>query len=125
MKNFKKILLHIFIFLLLMDFNIFAQENLINEKMFSEVQLAELKFQQELSLIQGKLRNSENKPFLFAHEQKTKVSFLLIHGFTASPWEMKDLGEYLYEKGYNVYGMLLEGHGTKEEDLLKLKWEDW
>lgn len=38
---------------------------------------------------------------------------------------MRGLGQYLYNKGFNVYGMLLDGHGTKEEDLLKVKWEDW
>jgi carboxylesterase len=125
MRIYKLVLLHIFIFVLLLNFSLCAQENLIDENKFSEVQLAQLRFQQELSIIQHKLRNDANGPFLFAHEQKTKFSFLLIHGFTASPWEMKNLGEYLYEKGYNVYGMLLDGHGTKEEDLLKVKWEDW
>lgn len=38
---------------------------------------------------------------------------------------MRDLGQCLYNKGFNVYGMLLDGHGTKEEDLLEIKWEDW
>ncbi|MEW6087021.1 MAG: alpha/beta fold hydrolase [bacterium] len=125
MKIFKKILLHVLLFLSCLNFNLLAQENLVDEKNFSEVQLAELRFQQELSLIQERLRNKDNGPFLYTHEKKTKTVFLLIHGFTASPWEMRDLGEYLYEKGYNVYGLLLEGHGTKEEDLLKIKWEDW
>ncbi|MFH1287875.1 MAG: alpha/beta fold hydrolase, partial [bacterium] len=124
MKNFKKIILLIFILLLPLTLRFFAQENLVDEKRFSEVQLAELKFQQELSLIQNKLRK-DNEPFLLFHEQKTKFSFLLIHGFTASSWEMGDLGQYLYIKGFNVYGMLLEGHGTKKEDLLDIKWEDW
>jgi carboxylesterase len=38
---------------------------------------------------------------------------------------MRDLGQYLYDKGFNVYGVLLAGHGTKEADLLNIKWEDW
>ncbi len=114
MKNFRKILLPVFIFLLFLNFNLFA----------SEVQLAELRFQQELSLIQNKLRK-DNEPFLLVHQEKTKVGFLLIHGFTGSSWDMKKLGQYLYDKGYNVYGVLLKGHGTKEDDLLKIKWEDW
>ncbi|MDD5773705.1 MAG: alpha/beta fold hydrolase [bacterium] len=124
MRTFKLIFSHILIFLLLSNFSLSAQENLINEKVFSEIQLAQLRFQQELSLIQDKLRE-DNEPFLLIHEKKTKVSFLLIHGFTASPWEMRDLGQYLHGKGFNVYGMLLDGHGTKEEDLLNTKWEDW
>ena len=96
----------------------------MDENKFSEVQMAELRFQQELSLMQDKLKEG-NEPFFYTHEEKTEFSFLLVHGFSACPWEMKDLGEYLYKKGYNVYGMILDGHGTKEEDLLKVKWEDW
>jgi carboxylesterase len=63
------------------------------------------------------------KPFRFVgNGAKT----LLIHGFTASPTEVRPVGEYLNKKfDFDVYSVLLEGHGTKPEDLRKTKWQDW
>lgn len=90
----------------------------------SGVVFAQKKFQFELYKIKSKLRPG-NEPLLLSHGEKTSIAILLIHGFTASPWEMKDLGNYLHAKGFNVYVMRLAGHGTKPEDLLNIKWEDW
>lgn len=64
-----------------------------------------------------------NQPFFI--NSNSNASVLLIHGFTASPWEVKELGERLAEKGYNVYGVLLAGHGTDRSELRKTKWQDW
>ena len=64
-----------------------------------------------------------NQPFFI--NANSNVSILLIHGFTASPWEVKELGERLAEKGYNVYGVLLAGHGTDRSELRETKWQDW
>jgi carboxylesterase len=50
---------------------------------------------------------------------------LLIHGFTASPTEMLPIGKYLHKKGYDIYSVLLAGHGTTPEDLQTKKKEDW
>ncbi len=50
---------------------------------------------------------------------------LLIHGFTASPTELYPIGKYLNSKGYDVYSVLLAGHGTSPEDLQTKKWSDW
>jgi carboxylesterase len=50
---------------------------------------------------------------------------LLIHGFTGSPSELRELGERLHKKGYTVEGILLKGHGTSPEDLEHVKAEDW
>lgn len=49
----------------------------------------------------------------------------MIHGLTASPWEMKRLGDYLHARGFTVYGVRLPGHGTTPEDLAKRKYQEW
>jgi carboxylesterase len=48
-----------------------------------------------------------------------------MHGFTASPWEVRGLAECLEKKGMAVYAPLLAGHGTKPEDLKETSWREW
>lgn len=56
---------------------------------------------------------------------KNKIGILLIHGFEGSPFEMKELGDYLYSLGYTISIPLLPGHGTSAEDLVKTDFSDW
>ncbi len=60
---------------------------------------------------------------LFIEGDKTGI--LLLHGFTGSPYEVKELGEQLGKKGYTVSIPLLKGHGTTPADLLNCRWYDW
>lgn len=50
---------------------------------------------------------------------------VLAHGYMAAPLEVRALAEYLYQRGYVVYGVRLKGHGTSPEDLAQSRWEDW
>lgn len=50
---------------------------------------------------------------------------LLVHGFTASPQEMRGLGEHLAEQGYTVLGIRLFAHGVHVRDMLRARWTDW
>lgn len=50
---------------------------------------------------------------------------LLIHGFTSTPAELRELGELLHKVGYTVLGVRLSGHGTTVEDLEKSNYKDW
>lgn len=50
---------------------------------------------------------------------------LLLHGFTASPVEVRLLGEHLHKLGYTVSGPLLPGHGTVPDDLNRVRWQEW
>jgi carboxylesterase len=50
---------------------------------------------------------------------------LLTHGFTASPQEVRRLGEHLAQQGYTVLGVRLFAHGTKYEDMNRARWTDW
>ncbi|RMD86044.1 MAG: alpha/beta fold hydrolase [Calditrichaeota bacterium] len=50
---------------------------------------------------------------------------LMVHGFTGSPNELKDLATFLVEKNITVYVPLLPGHGTYSADLFNYRWRDW
>jgi len=58
-------------------------------------------------------------PFFFppTDHSSQDVGILLIHGFTASPAEIRPLGEFLSSQGFGVYGVRLKGHGTSPCDL--------
>lgn len=56
---------------------------------------------------------------------KGPVGCLLTHGFTGSPFEMRELGEYLADKGLTVLCKPLPGHGTTPYDMLETDWHDW
>lgn len=55
----------------------------------------------------------------------SKIGVLLIHGLTASPTEMRPVGEWLAEQGYSVRGIRLPGHGTTPEELSRTPWTEW
>ena len=64
------------------------------------------------------------EPFLF--HGSNKVGVLLVHGYSGSPAEVRELGEKLYkEERYTVLGVLLPGHGTDPHNLEHTTWEDW
>ena len=54
-----------------------------------------------------------------------KTGILLLHGFTATPFEVRHLAEFFIDKGFSVATPILAGHGTKPEDMLNLHWRDW
>lgn len=56
---------------------------------------------------------------------ENEVGVLLIHGFTASPFEMSELATFLNSKGFSVYNSRIVGHGSKSEYLDKLSYKDW
>jgi carboxylesterase len=53
------------------------------------------------------------------------VGCVCVHGFTASPEEMRWLGEYLNAHGLTVYGPRLAGHGLTPERMRTQHWMDW
>ena len=54
-----------------------------------------------------------------------RISCLLLHGFTATPQEMRRLGQFLHGCGFTVSCPLLAGHGTDVRDLQATTWQDW
>ncbi len=73
------------------------------------------------------VKTASGVPFYFpaGSGRQARVGVLLIHGFTASPAEMRPLGEFLSENGLDVYGVRLKGHGTSPCDLDSRTSKDW
>jgi carboxylesterase len=57
--------------------------------------------------------------------ERGSVGCLLIHGFTGTPWALRELGFYLADRDITVAAPLLPGHGTHPEDLLHVSWQSW
>lgn len=55
----------------------------------------------------------------------SSTGILLIHGFTATTFEVRSLAERLNAEGFTVSAPLLPGHGTSPDDLNKVTWQDW
>lgn len=53
------------------------------------------------------------------------VGCLLLHGFTATPNEVRGLGTHLGEQGYTVLGPRLAHHGSRPADMRRSRWHDW
>ena len=64
-------------------------------------------------------------PFFLRHWFNRKKGIILIHGYMAAPEEIRVIADYLFKRGYNVYGARLRGHGTSPNDLAKREWIDW
>lgn len=66
--------------------------------------------------------NLNGEPFFW---KAGPVGVLLLHGFTATPVEVRSAAEILHAQGYSVAGPLLPGHGTTPDDLNRVHWQDW
>jgi carboxylesterase len=53
------------------------------------------------------------------------VGCLCLHGFMASPAEVRWLGVHLAQQGMTVYTPRLAGHGTDYTDMARMQWQDW
>ena len=49
----------------------------------------------------------------------------IIHGFTNTTYEVKELASYLGEQGFYTIANNLPGHGTSPEDCNRCKYTDW
>ncbi len=56
------------------------------------------------------------EPFFW--EGNSNTAFLILHGFTGSPFEVKPIGEFLHQQGHTVWGILFPGHGTHVKDMV-------
>jgi carboxylesterase len=72
----------------------------------------------------GEIQNPHLDPSPFFFEGGPS-GVLLLHGFTATPVEMKLIGQFLSERGYTVSGPLLPGHGTSVDEINACSWCDW
>lgn len=65
------------------------------------------------------------EPYFFPGKPE-KMGILLVHGYSGSPAEVRELAERLHnEEGYTTLGVLLPGHGSDPHELMATTWEDW
>ena len=65
------------------------------------------------------------EPYLLVPENANDIGVVLVHGFLASPAELRSYGEKLAALGYPVMGVRLRGHGTSPWDLRDRDWKEW
>ena len=75
--------------------------------------------------IEGESKGKEIGRSLLIKGRKKDLGVLLIHGYMAAPHEVRELAEYLGEKGIWVYAPRVRGHGTSPEDLAGRKYQEW
>lgn len=63
------------------------------------------------------------KPYLYESGDKLAI---LVHGFTGTPDDMRELAKYLAFKGFSTKAIRLAGHGTTDwQDLENTSYYDW
>lgn len=65
------------------------------------------------------------EPYLLVPDNANDIGVVLVHGFLASPAELRAYGEKLAALGYPVMGVRLRGHGTSPWDLRDRNWDEW
>ena len=65
------------------------------------------------------------EPYLLLPQPSRPLGIVLVHGFLASPAELREFGEILSLRGHPVVGVRLRGHGTSPWDLRERSWENW
>ena len=73
---------------------------------------------------------ADPKPYLLEPEPAQSrapagTALVLVHGFLASPAELRGFGERAAAAGYTVVGTRLRGHGTSPWDLRERKYDQW
>lgn len=61
----------------------------------------------------------------FEFNKESKLGCYIIHGFSSSTYETKELAEFLGKQGYHTLTRNLPGHGTTVEECNTVKCQDW
>ncbi|MDF1592510.1 MAG: alpha/beta fold hydrolase [Desulfobacterales bacterium] len=91
------------------------------------LKLAESEFQTDYKtfFIKGESKPLDSgRPYLIRGRSRD-IGVLVIHGYMASPLEVKELAEYLGRQGLWVFAPRLKGHGTSPADLATRTYKDW
>jgi hypothetical protein len=67
----------------------------------------------------------EWRPANLRPDGKPTKGVLLVHGLGDSPWSFHDVAERLSADGFLVRTVLLQGHGTRPEDMLQADVDQW
>ena len=64
-------------------------------------------------------------PNNYAFNKESRNGVYIIHGFTNTTYEIKELALYLSKKGFYTVANNLPGHGTTIEECNRCKYTDW
>ena len=62
------------------------------------------------------LRENAESLFLPQTSGEAKGTVLLYHGYTAGPWQYKEMAQQFHDEGYHVYAPRMPGHGLANPD---------
>ena len=65
----------------------------------------------------------DEKNYEFNHNSKKGV--YILHGFSSTTFEVKELAEFLGQKGFHTIANNLPGHGLTADDCYRIKYKDW
>ena len=76
--------------------------------------------------IEGESKDyKKGMPYLLKGNNFNKTGIIVVHGYMASPLEVKELAVYLNNNGFWIHAPRLKGHGTSPEDLATRTYKDW
>ena len=61
----------------------------------------------------------------YEFNKESNIGIMIIHGFTSTTYEVKELAQYLGDKGFHTVAKNLPGHGTTVEDCNSTKYQQW
>ena len=61
----------------------------------------------------------------YVYNPDSKKGVYIIHGYSSSTYEVKDLAKFLGKNGFLTVAKNLPGHGTTVEDCNRAKYTDW
>jgi carboxylesterase len=61
----------------------------------------------------------------FFIDKGNKIGVVIVHGLAASPYQTKELANFLADRNITVYSIRVEGHGTNLSDFESKTWSDW
>lgn len=79
------------------------------------------RFETAVSAEEGILMSPKSASVLMTHGEKTDKVYVLVHGWTNSPFQWVDFGQMLYDQGYNVLILRIPHHGLSSRDVGELR----
>lgn len=79
------------------------------------------RFETAVAAEEGILMSPKSASVLMTHGEKTEKVYVLIHGWTNSPFQWVDFGQMLFDKGHNVLIMRIPYHGLTSRNVGELR----
>ena len=71
------------------------------------------------------MTNSRFDTNKYEFNSESRKGCYIIHGFTSTTYETKELAEFLGNNGYHTITENLPGHGTTSNECNRIKYTDW